>query len=115
MNLDIEKLKYLLNTTEREIGRLIDNVLSDSQEDPHYSAVYASNQIKCYIQIMNELGEKLPYIISVFSIKISRAFPATRRGFFLFVVAIGANFRYFFHNFSKTRHKTSCENLRCVL
>lgn len=61
MNLDIEKLKYLLNTTEFEIGRLIDNVLSDSQEDPHYSAVYASNQIKCYIQIMNELGEKLPY------------------------------------------------------
>ena len=61
MNLDIEKLKYLLNNTEREIGRLIDNVLSDSQEDPHYSAVYASNQIKCYIQIMNELGEELPY------------------------------------------------------
>ena len=61
MNLDIEKLKYLLNNTEREIGRLIDNVLSDSQEDPHYSAVYASNQIKCNIQIMNELGEELPY------------------------------------------------------
>lgn len=60
-NIDIEKLKYLLNDTECEIGRLIDNVLSDSEEDPHYSAVSATNRIKCYIQIMNELGEELPY------------------------------------------------------
>ncbi len=61
INIDIEKLKYLLNNVENNIGILIDNVLSDSKTDPHYSAVTASNRIKCYIQIMHELGESLPY------------------------------------------------------
>lgn len=61
MAIDTEKLKYLLNNMETHIGELIDNVLSDSKEDPHYSAVAAANKIKCYIQIMNELGETLPY------------------------------------------------------
>ena len=61
MNINIEKLNYLLNDTEEVIGTLIDNVLSDSKTDPHYSAVAATNKIKCYIEIMNELGEKPPY------------------------------------------------------
>lgn len=61
MNIDIEKLKYLLNDIEDSIGRLIDNVLSDSETDPHFSAVAATNMIKCYIQVMNQLGEKLQY------------------------------------------------------
>lgn len=61
MAIDYEKLKYLLNNYENIIGELIDNVLSNSPEDPHYSAVAATNKIKCYIQIMNELGEDLPY------------------------------------------------------
>ena len=43
------------------ICELIDHVLNDSEEDPHYSAVAATNMIKCYIQIMNEIGESLPY------------------------------------------------------
>lgn len=60
-NLDMEKLKYLLHFTDLEIEEMIDNVLSDLEEDPHYSAVTTANRIKCYIQIMNELGEKLPY------------------------------------------------------
>lgn len=61
MDIDIEKLEYLLNNMEYYIGQLIDKVLSDSTTDPHYSAVAAANRIKCYIQIMNELGEELPY------------------------------------------------------
>lgn len=61
MVIDCEKLKYLLNNMECLICDLIDKVLSDSAEDPHYSAVAAANKIKCYIQVMNELGEKLPY------------------------------------------------------
>ena len=61
MDIDIEKLKYLLNDMEDHIGWLIDCVLSDSTTDPHYSAVFTANKIKCYIQIMSELGEKLPY------------------------------------------------------
>ena len=50
----------LLDMTEH-ICRLIGNVLQDSPTDPHYSAVAASNRIKCYIQIMTELGHELPY------------------------------------------------------
>ena len=61
MDIDCEKLKYLLNNYDSIIGELIDKVLSDSEEDPHYSAVAATNKIKCYIQIMNELGQDLPY------------------------------------------------------
>ncbi|MCH5190915.1 MAG: hypothetical protein J1F23_01980 [Oscillospiraceae bacterium] len=61
MDIDVEKLKYLLNDMEDHIGNLIDHVLSDSETDPHYSAVSTTNKIKCYIQIMTELGEKMPY------------------------------------------------------
>lgn len=61
MNINLEKLKYLLNDVDSYIGDLIDNVLADSITDPHYSAVAAANRIKCYIEIMNEIGEKLPY------------------------------------------------------
>lgn len=61
MNVDFEKLMYLLIDMDDKICELIDNVLSDSETDPHYSAVAATNRIKCYIQVMNELGETLPY------------------------------------------------------
>ena len=61
MDIDQEKLIYLLNNMEYLIGELIDKVLLDSPVDPHYSAVFATNKIKCYIHIMNELGEELPY------------------------------------------------------
>lgn len=61
MKLNIEKLKYLLAFMDEYIESLVENVLSDSETDPHYSAVAATNLIKCYIQILNELEEKLPY------------------------------------------------------
>ena len=61
MDIDCEKLKYLLNDMDDVIGELIDKVLSDSETDPHYSAVATTNKIKCYIQIMDELGKSLPY------------------------------------------------------
>ena len=61
MNINIEKLKYLLSDTENEICRLIDSVLKDSELDPHYSAVTSVNYIKCYIEISNQLGERMPY------------------------------------------------------
>ncbi len=61
MVIDCEKLKYLLNDMDNTIGELIDKVLSDIKTDPHYSAVAATNKIKCYIQIMDELGDPLPY------------------------------------------------------
>lgn len=61
MDINEEKLLYLLNDMENYIERLIYCVLSDSETDPHYSAVFTANKIKCYIQIMNELGKKRPY------------------------------------------------------
>ena len=61
MDINYEKLEYLLGNMDEIICELIDHVLSDSEVDPHYSAVYTTNQIKCYIQITNEMGKTLPY------------------------------------------------------
>lgn len=58
---NIDKIKFLLETVKAEIFILIKNVVNDSETDPHYSAVTASNKIKCYIDVMNELCEKLPF------------------------------------------------------
>ena len=52
-----EELFYLLMF----IDDYIDNVLGDSKTDPQYSAVTTSNLIKCYVNVMNALGEELPY------------------------------------------------------
>ena len=61
MDIDREKLKYLLHIQIYDIELLVENVLGDSEQDPQFSAVTATNLIKCYIQVMNELGEALPY------------------------------------------------------
>ena len=61
MDINYEKLKYLLNDMENHILCLIEEVLVDSKTDPCYSAVFVSNKIKCYIQIMDELGSPCPY------------------------------------------------------
>lgn len=58
---NIDKIKFILKTVKEEIVILIKNVVNDSETDPHYSAVTASNKIKCYIDVMNSLGEKLPF------------------------------------------------------
>ena len=55
---NIDKIKFLLETVKAEIFILIKNVVNDSKTDPHYSAVTASNKIKCYIDVMNEFCEK---------------------------------------------------------
>lgn len=59
--LDIEKLKYMLHSQRFDIELLVENVLEDSEDDPHYSAVTANNLMKCYIEIMTDLGENLPF------------------------------------------------------
>ena len=43
------------------IDDLIDNVLDDSEEDPHYSAVTANNLIKCYVKVCSEWGMEPPF------------------------------------------------------
>ena len=61
MAIDNEKLKYMLHIQRFDIELLIENVLEDSEVDPHYSAVTATNLVKCYIEIMTGLGEKPTY------------------------------------------------------
>lgn len=56
-----EKLLYLLNHMDGFIEQLVYDVLTDSQTDPHYSAVTATNLIKCYIQVMNQFNKEIPY------------------------------------------------------
>lgn len=61
MVIDEEKLIYLLKFTDHYIDLLVDNVLNDSIEDPEYSAVTATNLIKCIIKTYKDIGKKLPY------------------------------------------------------
>ncbi len=56
-----EKLLYLLNHMDGFIEQLVYDVLTDSQTDPHYSAVTATNLIKCNIQVMQQFNKKIPY------------------------------------------------------
>lgn len=56
-----EKLLYLLNFLEDYIDQLVYKVMTDSQTDPHYSAVTATNLIKCNIQVMQQFNKKIPY------------------------------------------------------
>ena len=61
MNIDYDKLMYLLIDFEDTINCLINSVLIDSKEDPHFSAVATANRIKCYMTVMQQLGEEMPY------------------------------------------------------
>lgn len=61
MAIDYEKLKYIIMYCRGDFEIMIERVLEDTEDDPQYSAVTTTNLIKCYIEIMVELGEKLPY------------------------------------------------------
>lgn len=52
---------FWISYIESDTCKLIQNVFTDSETDPHYSAVYATNTIKCIIHLMKELGQKIPY------------------------------------------------------
>ena len=59
---DMDKYeKYLMYYMEDYISNLVYNVLQNSKEDPHYSAVTATNLIKCYLKVMKDKGIILPY------------------------------------------------------
>ncbi len=58
---DNEKVCYLFKFLDEYICKLINDVLTDSKTDPNYSAVAATNVIKCYIEIENQLGTELPF------------------------------------------------------
>ena len=61
MNIDKEKLSYLLMFTHEYMEKFADAVMNDAEEDPRYSAVTLTNMVKCYVDVMNELGNPPPY------------------------------------------------------
>ncbi|MCR5636326.1 MAG: hypothetical protein K6F76_03990 [Clostridiales bacterium] len=61
MSIDKEKLQCLFRFMEEYINISIYEVLNDSLEDRHFSAIAVSNIIKCYIDIENQMRVKLPY------------------------------------------------------
>ena len=60
MAINQEKKQYILRHLDHYIDELVWNVLGNDPEDPHYSAVTATNCIKCYIELCGELGENPP-------------------------------------------------------
>ena len=56
-----DKLLYILDFFDVYLMQFIQEILIDSKEYPHFSAVAANNMILCYLEIMAELGQKLPY------------------------------------------------------
>lgn len=56
-----DKLIFLLRHTEGEICKFIFCVLNDNEDDPHFSAVYSSNMIKCFMDISSAVGCSLLY------------------------------------------------------
>ena len=60
MSVNREKLEYILWHFAMDTDALIWDVLDDDPNDPAYSAVTATNRIKCYIELCQEMGKKLP-------------------------------------------------------
>ncbi len=60
-SVDREKLIYLMNHLEWYIEHSVYDVLSDSTEDPEYSAVTTTNLIKCYIDVASSFELNIPY------------------------------------------------------
>lgn len=54
-------LSKILHSFNFFIIDMISQVLDDSEEDPHYSAVFTRNYIIWYIAIKNDINEYLPF------------------------------------------------------
>ena len=61
MSVNREKLEYILWHFEMDTDALIWDVLADDPKNPTYSAVTATNRIKCYIELCQEIGKELTY------------------------------------------------------
>lgn len=59
--MDYEALNFVLRDIDFNLQTYIQEVLDDDIDSPNYSAVYTSNMIKCYIKLMNEIGNQTPF------------------------------------------------------
>ena len=61
MDINKNELDYLLHHIEYYLDELIQNVLVNDKDDPHYSAVIANNILKCYVDVMIQSGNSTKY------------------------------------------------------
>lgn len=59
--MNYKMLDYVLGDTNFNLPVYIQEVLDDNLDKPDHSAVYVSNMIKCYINLMKQMGNQLPY------------------------------------------------------
>ena len=59
--LDYEMLNYILRDLNFNLLKYIQDVLDDDENSPNYSAVYTRNMIKCYIKLMNQIDNQIPF------------------------------------------------------
>ena len=59
--MNYKMLDYILRDTNFNLPTYIQEVLDDHLDKPDHSAVYVSNMIKCYINLMKQMGNQLPY------------------------------------------------------
>lgn len=54
-------LNYILRDVNFNLQIYLQEIIEDELNTPDYSAVYTNNIIKCYIELMNQIGNKLPF------------------------------------------------------
>lgn len=59
--MNYKMLNYILKDLNFNLQIYLQDILEDELSEPNYSAVYTNNIIKCYIELMNEIGNKLPF------------------------------------------------------
>lgn len=61
ISLDDKAILYIMHHFDFWLSSLIAQVIDDSDDDPKFSAVTASNCIKSYIHVMNDLKQPISY------------------------------------------------------
>ncbi|MBQ6118286.1 MAG: hypothetical protein IJK98_03555 [Clostridia bacterium] len=56
-----EKKDYLLKYMAYYIDDYFEQLLNDSKTQPEYSAVTATNLLRCYIDVVKSYGKECPY------------------------------------------------------
>lgn len=59
--LNYKMLNYILRDVNFNLQIYLQEIIEDELNTPDYSAVYTNNIIKCYIELMNQIGNKLPF------------------------------------------------------
>jgi hypothetical protein len=61
LDINVEYLMNVLRHFESNTWELIENVVHESEDDPHYSAIAANNQVVYLVELYQNLGIKKNY------------------------------------------------------